>query len=176
MFDVTKTGNGIDFAVPALLLVAAGEVNSTGNAWSVAVKTYNGTSIYAFVADATGSLIVFDISVVRNATPPSGTYITNATVLGPATSGGSVVKVAFPKDPYDGKPDNAIDIAIDNNYLYCALARGGFAIIDITNPLAPSVCDIIDTPGIVESLTVRSLAGGDQLIVNDSRCGVRLYQ
>jgi hypothetical protein len=189
VFDVTNTGDGTTFAIPQLLRVALGD--EQGNAFSVRVKSYvigGVTKIYAFVANAWSAVasgtvpvsrvLVFNMTELQtDSPPPPGTpYITFGQFITPVAHGGVTVDVRFPIDPYDGQPANVVDLAIDGNYLYCALARTGVGVVDITDPENPMVCDILDTPGVVEALTVRPLATGHQLIVGDSRCGVRVYQ
>jgi hypothetical protein len=82
----------------------------------------------------------------------------------------------FPKDPYDGHLPNVIDMEIEGDYLYCALARGGVAVVDISDPVDPHLCNILPTPGLAMGVAFRTVAGNPQMIVGDSRCGMRVYQ
>lgn len=175
LFDVTETG-APSFLRPKLLRVFVGD--DEGHSFALAIKTYGtgpSATTYAFVGDILGKLLVFDVSSSKifPAAPP-----------GPYLPGNSVLRLDamldFPKDPYDGWRANVIDLAVDGNFLYCALGRGGMGIVDITNPLSPFLCAVLDTPGLVLGLGLRTVGTPTnpvkQLIVGDSRCGVRLYQ
>jgi len=68
---------------------------------------------------------------------------------------------------------------VDGDFLYCALARGGVAVLDISRPsgaplnIQPFV--ILDTPGLAQGVAFRGTGVSRQLIVGDSRAGLRLY-
>jgi hypothetical protein len=129
--------------------------------------------MYAFVSDGLSRLMVFDISELQTVPPATLPYYGHNHFLIPVAP-----DVIFPIDPYDGKPANVIDLALDkdNNYLYCALGRAGVAVVDVSNPLAPTLVSVLDTPGLVLGVTIRKLQNGDeQLVVGDSRCGIRVY-
>jgi hypothetical protein len=83
----------------------------------------------------------------------------------------------FPSDPYDGMRTNCLDLELDGNYLYCALGRAGVGVVDISNWKTPTLCKIVDTPGVVEGIAARTVGTPPrkQMIVSDSRCGVRIY-
>ena len=177
LFDVTNAttivGTG---APPPLLRVALGP--AAGNAFSVRTKTYgSGTTsrTYAFVGDALGRLVVFDVSADQLFPAASSPYLpidgTPTPLLEPVAS------ITFPPDPYDGLLTNCIDLEIDGNTAYCAIARGGLAIVDVSVPTAPQLSAVLDTPGIALGVAVRTNEAGErQLVLGDSRCGVRLYR
>jgi hypothetical protein len=54
---------------------------------------------------------------------------------------------------------------VDGNTLYVAGGDAGVAIVDLTNPFAPVVQSVINTPGIVRGLSMR---GPNELVVADS--------
>lgn len=187
-FRVTGTGDGSFSTAPELWRVALG--NGSGHAFCVRTKSYPVGGVnkyYAFVGvngtsdpnglGGLGRVIVFDVSLLTTALPASSPYLLNHNFIDPVQHPPSPpVEVYLPKDPYDGAPPNVIDLAIEGNYLYCALGRGGVAIIDITDPEAPVLIQVMDTPGLALGLTLRTVPDGRQLIVGDSRGGVRLYQ
>jgi hypothetical protein len=161
--------------------------NDSGFAWAVRAKYYPATQrTYAFVGDATGPdagftdgagrVLVFDVSgdqLYPAATTPyrpkGGTW--NA-VLRPLAA------VSFPRDPVDGYGSSVTDIQLDPaaDFAYVGLGRGGYAVLDVSIPTSPVIVAIIDTPGLVLGLTVRQDEGGrSQLIVSDTRGGMRLY-
>lgn len=179
LFDVTQTGTS-SFLDMHLLRVGVGW--DEGNAWALRIKTY-GTGVtaktYAFVGDVMGKLLVFDVSTDQQLFPPatqpylSGTpgNLSGTKILQPVST------LAFPKDPFDGEAHNVIDLALDGDFLYCALARGGVGIVDVSNPAGPFLAAVLDTPGLVMGLAIRTAGSPPekQLVVGDSRCGVRLY-
>lgn len=81
-------------------------------------------------------------------------------------------------DVVDGRRPNLLDLEIDGDELYCAMGRAGIAVLDIsrnlgTFQLAPLAC--LDTPGMAQGLALRGAGSGRQLLVGDSRSGMRLY-
>lgn len=198
VYDITNSA-GPTFASPQLLRVALGPLPigmndaTPGLFWGVDVKTYPPQSeggeakCYAFVADLFGRVQVFDVSpsqlfpavtlpyllyVPPPATPPPP----SAPILTPITA----ATVLFKSEPADGLAPNCVDLEIDGNYAYVALAKGGVAVIDIhADPgiTPPQIVDVIDTPGIAFGVAFRRVAGvATHLLVSDSRCGVRLYR
>jgi len=164
-------------ASPQLLRVLLGDNEGHAFAVRTAVRTEGTeTRVYALVAEFTGRVLVFDISGDRlyTPTPPTtGTpYLPTHPILSPIPS----ASITFPKDPRDGYVPNCVDIEIEGNYAYCALTRGGVGIVDITDPTAPTIHKVIDTPGIVQGIAFhRPSAGVVQMVVGDSRAGLRLY-
>jgi hypothetical protein len=59
---------------------------------------------------------------------------------------------------------DALDAVVDGNTLYVAGGDGGVAIIDLTNPFAPAIKSILNTPGIARGI---ALAGTNQIVVAD---------
>ena len=84
------------------------------------------------------------------------------------------------KDPHDGQRTNLIDLELDGDWLYCALGRAGLGIVDVSQPPTtspPVLCAVLDTPGLALGIAIRTLAGGQkQVVVGDSRGGVRVYE
>jgi hypothetical protein len=188
LFDITGTGDG-SFGQPDLLQVGVGSLGPAdgGNAFDVVTKAYGtGTArrTYAFVADVLGRLIVFNVSYDKlfpKATPPLIQPPPSPTDPPPPDQILMPIKeLPFPRDPYDGQFANCTDLAIDGNYLYCALGRAGVGVVDIANPTDPELCAVIDTPGLALGLVTRTVTVAGQpvtqLIVGDSRCGVRVLQ
>jgi hypothetical protein len=181
IFQVTDTGapSGAPPTVgpptPQLWRIALG--NGPGNAFCVRTQTYLSPegvkTIYAFLGEGTGRLIVFDLSELQTVLPATLPYYGNNHFIISA-----IPDLVFPKDPYDGHPANVTDLALDKdtNFLYCALGRAGVAIVDVSDPLNPVLIEILDTPGLALGVTIRKLPNGDkQLVVGDSRCGIRVY-
>jgi hypothetical protein len=172
IFKVNGTGDG-SFQAPQLWLIGLG--SGLGDAFAVKVRKYQtdaGTKYYAFVGDITGRLLVFDISSLQYTPTATIPYLGANHILAPVAP-----DLVFPKDPYDGFLPNVIDMYIEGDFLYCALARAGVAIVNIADPQNPVLCDIMDTPGLALGLTFRTLpSGARQMIVGDSRCGIRVYQ
>jgi hypothetical protein len=180
LFDVTRTGSST-FGKPKLLQIALGQ--EQGHAFAVGTRSYtgeSGTKVYAFVGDIDGRLNIFDVSEGALFPAASGPPYNNGVnvPLRPLCT------VSFPKDPYDGYRPNVISLAINGDYLYCALARGGVGIVDIseqpTSSTPPPIVAVLDTPGLDLGLTFRTFTAGQQsvtqMIVGDSRCGIRVYQ
>ena len=172
LFDITQTtADGGGIAQPVLLHVALG--NGAGTAFDVAVKDYGTGSTaehYAFVADVTGRLHVFDVSFDKLpfATPYGSPYPVDQHLM-------RVAELEFPKDPHDGQRTNVVDVETEGSYLYCALSRAGVGIVDISDPENPELCCVLDTPGLALGISFRTVSGQRQLIVGDSRCGIRVY-
>lgn len=173
LYDVTETAPS--FTTPELLRVGIG--NDQGNAFTLRTKTYGSgvtARTYAFVGDVLGKLIVFNVSGINIFPAASEPYLPGTTVRSPVTT------IDFPKDPYDGRPANVIDMELEGNYLYCALGRVGVGIVDVTLAGSPVLCAVLDTPGLAMGITLRTVmdATGShrQMIVGDSRCGVRVYE
>ncbi len=181
LYEVTDTA-GPSFVAPTLLRVALGpRVAPTGeppggHAWSVRAKTYGSGSsarTYAFVGDMRGRLVVFDVSgdqLFSSPSPATTPYLPATPVLS------SVASFDFPPDPFDGLRPNITDIEIDANFAYCAVARAGVGIFDISDPLHPSLAELLDTPGLAMGITLRTDERGfRQMLVGDNNCGIRLY-
>jgi LVIVD repeat len=168
LLDVTRSGDGVNFTDPTVLRVALG--TGQGNAFCVRTQIV-GRKAYAYVGDIQGKIAVFDVSGSNVLPPPTLPY---ASV--PAQFLEPKVEIQMPRDPVDGLPANCIDMEIVGDYLYVGLARLGVAIIHISDPTHPELQGVIDTPGLVMGLSQRTVPGGTQLIVGDSRCGIRVYQ
>lgn len=161
---------------PPVLRVLLGPVN--GNAFAVAAKSYpnlSGSPTFLFVANFSGSMLVYDVSpsvLFAEAPVPQGSpYLpTRTPVVTPSAA------IVFAQDPYDGVRGNVVDIVIDGDYAYCALARAGVAVVDISNPVVPVLLTVLDTPGLAQGIALRQDANGQhQMLVGDSRAGMRLY-
>ena len=172
LVDVTSTGDGVTFGNPQVLRIGLG--SGPGDAFAVRTTTV-GRNTYAFVGGITGKLMVFNVSAPQLFPLPPQPYVSQGT---PATFLGPVAEFDLPRDPYDNIPANCIDVEIVGKYLYCALSRLGIGIVDITSPASPHLVDVIDTPGLVLGLSVRSVPNSTdkQLIVGDAHCGIRIYQ
>jgi len=68
---------------------------------------------------------------------------------------------------------------VDGDFLYCALARGGVAVRDISRPMGAALnlqqLVILETPGLAQGVAFRGAGSGRQMLVGDSRAGMRLY-
>jgi len=121
-----------------------------------------------------GEIWVFDVTGGNLLPVPSVPYRPTTEFLAPTW------KLHLPRDPYDGYAANCIDLEIVGDYLYCALGRHGVGIVDISDPGNPQLIDVMDTPGLALGLSQRSVLVGTvwevQLIVGDSRGGLRIYQ
>ena len=180
LLDVTQTGDG-SLSDPKLQRIGLGTI--PGHAFCVATKT-SGRKTFAYVGDLLGRIWVFKVdgselfpSPPSNSPPgPTTTYLgSNTPILEPLDV------LEMPRDPCDGVQANCIDLEIVGNYLYCALARLGVAVIDISTPDSPQLVHVMDTPGLALGLSVRTIGQGPtavtQLIVGDARCGgARVYQ
>lgn len=161
---------------PPILRVFLGPVG--GGAFALKVKSYetqNGPRSYAFVADFSGSLLVYDVSAsvlfAEAAVPPGSPYLPTRTPVLTSTA-----TVNFDPDPYDGIRPDVVDIAIEGDYAYCALSRAGVGVVDISNPFNPVLITVLDTPGLAQGLALRrDSLNRPQLLVGDSRAGIRLY-
>lgn len=160
------------------------------HAFVVQTKPY-GTRTHAFVADLLGRVLVYDVSWDR--LRPSGAPPLAMPNL-PGDPPGTVRPLleahtvhTLVQDPFDGRRPNCVDLAVDpatgSNTLYCATARGGIHVLEIQNVVAGTVgyptYTVIDTPGVATGLALRMRGLGsmdDQLLVGDSRAGVRLYR
>lgn len=192
IYDTTDSAPPL-FHPPTLLRVALGPSPISppngvdGSFWAVDVKTYAPESeleeakSFAFVADVLGRVQVFDVSPSRLFTPA----LTLPYLPYPAPSQPNPIltplhKIEFDAEPADGLRPNCIDLEIDGDYAYVTLGRGGIAVIDVSaNPLhtAPTIHEVIDTPGITMGLTFRRVSGvATHLVVGDSRAGMRLYR
>lgn len=180
LVDVTNTGTltgANKFGQPIVLRVALGSVASPpqplGHAIAVCTKTI-GASTFAFVGDLLGTVWVFDVTGSKLLPAPTGNYLPGTPFLRP------ISKVDLPKDPVDGFRANCIDIIVVNDFLYCALGRNGIGVINISLPISPALVDVIDTPGLALGISTRSVSTSHgletQLVVGDSRCGIRVYQ
>jgi hypothetical protein len=176
---------GLSSTPPTLLRVAVGP--DVSHAFSVRTKTYADGKTLVFVGDLLGRVYVIDVSGdvlfspaatspyltigCAQAQPPNCTPILRV-LSGPGES------YAFPADVVDGRRPNLLDIEIDGDVLYCALGRAGVAWIDISRPegslnLTPLAA--METPGLAQGLAFRGEGEGRQLLVGDSRSGLRLY-
>jgi hypothetical protein len=168
LLDVTGTGDGVHFREPTVLRVALG--TGQGNAFCVRTKIA-GRRAYAYVGDIQGRIAVFDVSGDKLLPLPTLPYAALPTqFLAP------LFELDLPRDPVDGLPANCVDMEIVGDYLYVALARLGLGILDISQPTRPQLIAVLDTPGLAMGLSQRTVPGGVQLIVGDSRCGIRVYQ
>jgi hypothetical protein len=173
LVSVTGTGDGVNFRKPEVLRVALG--SGPGNAISVKTRTYASSNrTYAFVGDIMGKLMVFDVTGSSLLPPPSTPYLTSPGVGSPILS--PVIEIPLPRDPFDGKLANCIDLEVIGDYLYCALGRLGLGIVNIQDPAHPVLVEVLDTPGLVLGVSKRTVGGATQLIVGDTRGGLRLYQ
>lgn len=182
LLDVTDSV--ANFSPPTRRQVALGALQSTasgapllGSTWAVKTKTYAaGTALektYAFLGDLEGRLHVVDVSYDRLFGAGSG--IANPIPTQCLTAHAAVELQPDP-EPADGFGCNCTDVEIDGDFAYCALGRGGVGIVDISDPLAPFLACVIDTPGVAIGLAIRvDSAGHHQLVVGDTRCGLRLY-
>ena len=121
-----------------------------------------------------GNLLVFNVSgSVLFQSPPSDPYLPASAnkILRP------IKTITFQRDCSDGELCNVLDCEIDGNYAYCALGRAGIGIVDISSVAGAYVLAIIDTPGMALGITLRTElpSMNRQMLVGDSRCGVRLY-
>lgn len=177
LLDVTETG--VSFAQPELLRVGLG--GGQGHAWAVETKTY-GTGpdarTYAFVGDVLGSILVFDVSYDQLFPAATAPYINpNDPEGNPILE--RVGGLLFPVDPYDGHRANCVDLELDGDILYCALGNQGVGIVDVSVATDPALLAVIDTPGIVMGLALRTVGTSPsvrQLVVGDSLCGIRVYE
>jgi hypothetical protein len=103
--------------------------------------------------------------------PPDKAYLpTRTPVLTPTAT------LAFDRDPYDGSPPDVVDVVIEGDYAYLALSRSGVGVVDISDPLTPTLVVVLDTPGLAQGLALRrDSLDRPQLLVGDSRAGIRLY-
>jgi hypothetical protein len=176
LFDVTRTGASP--TDPTLLRVGTTPhvqpIDDSGHAFSITVYTQGSGSTasqFAYVGDIyKGRILVYDVSYNNIFPAPTVPYPISSLLF-------PVGSVVLPKDPYDGQPPNVIALKTQGNYLYCALGRAGVAVLDVSQPSAPQLCKVLDTPGLALGLTFRTLAGNHtQMVVGDSRCGIRLYE
>ena len=150
-------------------------VHGQTHAWAVRARYYPGSGkTYAFVGDLLGKLLVYDLTMTLQspATPINGPYLPSNPLLTP------VAVLPFPVDASDGFNVNCTDVELDEsaNWAYCALCRGGVAIVNIMDPVNPLIQAIIDTPGIAAGLALRKNQNGvEQLLVGDGVGGMRLY-
>ena len=169
IYDVTETAPPA-FQEPVLLRVGTGG-GGDGEAFAVRGKLYPSSGkTFAFVADLSGKLLVFDVSWSELYPPASDPYLPQTPVLQP------VATLLFPVDPYDGLRPNCMDVELDGNFAYCALGRGGVAIVDILDPKVPFIVEILETSGVAEGITFRTDENGKrQMVVGDIHSGLRLY-
>jgi hypothetical protein len=181
---------------PSLLRMCVGPpiaLHGESHAWAVTVMDYPGASgspdrRFAFVGDLLGKLLVYDLSGGAAASnqlyPPHQAgfpYIPGGPPFSTVNPPPLLLPIAvfhFPKDADDGMGVNCIDLELDreNKILYCANARSGVAILDISDPLNPLHIANFDTPGMALGLTTWVTPGGQRrLVVGDSLCGVRVY-
>ncbi len=172
---------------PRLIRVALGPPSSgpTGvQSHAFAIRTKNAAPdgsariVYAYVADLTGRLLTYDVSwsALFDPAPPglmdpyrpiNGTH---HTFLSPTSV------IDFPTNPYDGRRPNCVDVEIDGEDAYCALGRGGIAILDLFDPASPMLHTLLDTPGVAQGIVFRPDGLNDvQMVVGDARAGMRLY-
>lgn len=144
--------------------------NSSGHAWCVRTKPLqvNGqTRTYAFVGDITARLLVFDVSYDQLF--PAATNVYGQRLL-------PIGCTCFPVNPWDNQRDNLLDIELDGSFAYCALGRGGLGVVKILDPFHPRIKDIVDTPGLVEGIAMRTDPNGfRQLLAGDVNGGLHLF-
>lgn len=178
--DVPGNSNGLSNSPPALLRVAVGP--EVSHAFAVRAKTYTDGKTFVFLGDLLGRVFIIDVSgdVLFPAAPApyrSPTCTPNCTPILNVLSGAGN-SFEFSQDVVDGRRPNLLDLEIDGDELYCALGRAGIAVLDIsrnlgTFQLIPIAC--LDTPGLAQGLALRGAGSGRQLLVGDSRSGMRLY-
>jgi hypothetical protein len=168
LLDVTRTGDGVTFSDPTVLRVGLG--SGQGNAFCVRTKVV-GRRAFAYVGTVQGAIAVYDVSGSNLLPAPGQPYLPTTPILQPLQH-----EIELPRDPVDGLPTNCVDMEIVGDYLYVALARLGVGILSLADPANPQLLDIMDTPGLALGLSQRTVAAGTQLIVGDSRCGIRVYQ
>ncbi|MBI5364878.1 MAG: hypothetical protein HZA53_17000 [Planctomycetes bacterium] len=183
-YDVTDTL--ASFAPPTLLRIALGPGpivpgdSTEGHFWAVETRTYgSGTAerTMAFAADLLGRMVVFDVSTDRLWPAARTPYLPDPSTGLPATPLlAPHAAVDFPIDAVDGLRQSCVDLVLDRNFVYCAVGRAGVGVVDVTNPAQPQVVMMLDTPGLALGVALRRLANGtEQLLVGDSRCGLRVY-
>jgi len=146
---------------------------AVGRAWSIATKS-DGTNAYAFVMDLAATLYVFDVSGSELYGPLQNP---SAPVTDPSNALTPIAILPFPPNPYDGLRDTGVDVAVEGNFLYVALGRGGVGIVNISNPGNPTHHSVrLETPGLAEGVSIHPVNGSPALFVGDTRAGMRVYQ
>jgi VCBS repeat-containing protein len=156
-----------------------GSYNTTGSAYGVAL---NGN--YAYVADDTSGLQIFNISAPTTPTL-TGTYNTpgfaNVVALsgsyayvGDSSSGLQIINISNPAAPTlvgsFNTPGSAYGVAISGNYAYVGDARSGLQIINISNPATPTLAGALDTTGSANGVAV----SGNYAYVADGASGLQI--
>jgi hypothetical protein len=176
-YDVTTASQP-----PVPIRVALGwdttnETRVPGHAFGIATRKYypstGGEQTMAFVADMVGRVWGFDVSYASLFGANQGTMKPQDAIL-------PTFRYDFPLNPFDGRSDNALDIAIDGDFAYVALCRGGVDVLRIADAtthqamLAPD--SRIDTPGFAEGVEIRDdQLGNKALLVGDVLGGLRVY-
>lgn len=174
IFDVTALSGGI--TDPPIQRIAIG-TESPGHSFDVAVKSVgegSGATHYLYVADVLGNLLVFDVSysiLFESPSQASAPYLESTPFLTPILTASR----RFPRDAHDGLLQNVIDVEIEGSILYCAMGRAGVALVDISEPTNPRLCSVIETPGMALGIAFRTVGSHRQMIIGDSRCGIRVY-
>lgn len=142
-----------------------GAYHTVGYAYDVAIS-----GNYTYVADGTTGLVILNI---MNPSSPTlaDTYDTNVLAEGVAVSGSHayvadgdggglvIVNITNPEAAsvtaiYSATAGHAYDVAVSGNYAYVAYGRSGFAIVNVTNPSAPTRAGKYDASGYASSVAV----------------------
>ncbi len=179
--DMPGDAEGLSPTPPPLLRVAVGPPVS--HAFAVCAKTYSDGKTFVFLGDLLGRVYIVDVSgdtlFIPQATVPyrsPGGSPNNTPILHELTAPGT--SYVFSTDVVDGRRPNLLDLEIDGDELYCALGRAGIAVLDISRPGGAfnlTLLAHLDTPGMAQGLASRGTGAGKQLLVGDSRSGMRLY-
>ncbi|MBI5364524.1 MAG: hypothetical protein HZA53_15210 [Planctomycetes bacterium] len=185
VFDVHDAATGAGGVLASPVPVRYGIGPDQSFAWAVRTRYYPATGkTYAFVGDVLGKLLVFDVTVPFNVDSATGLAASPHVPYLPIPSGANydlllpVAVVQFPIDAADGYNNNCTDIELDESgqWTYCALGRGGVAVVNTEDPRQPQIQVILDTPGMATGLALRkNQFGVEQLVVGDGVCGIRLY-
>jgi len=114
------------------------------------------------ISDFAGALLVLDVT--RPAEPRR------------------VAEWRSPPNPFDGRPDHALDLALERSadgrvLAWVAGGRRGLLRFDVSAPergLAPDL--VVDTPGWAAGVHLARDARGRFLLVGDQKAGLRLYR
>jgi hypothetical protein len=135
-----------------------GSYDTSGNAYKIALS-----GNYAYVADNVSGLQIIDITNLTNPTFKSSYWAANfhprgitvsenyAYLANAAHSGLWIIDISDPSNPtfkgsYD-TPENALGVAVFENYAYVAATGSGLYLIDISNSSNPTFKGSYDTPG-----------------------------
>jgi hypothetical protein len=158
-------------------LTSAGEYDTPSYSWGVAVA-----GDYAYVADGSSGLLVFDISDPANpdsagaydspgfarAVWVSGDYA----FVADASWGLQVVDISDPTNPLSAggynTPSTAYGVTVSGDYAYLANADLGLYVFDISDPTSPAFAGFYDTPGTSYDVAI----SGDYAFVADGPEGL----